>query len=134
MGGPRIWTFAFFVALYMLGLTASVRPVLPARVVHERHEHGAHLRHGAGRHQFRIRCVTLPLSKSSCAFMLQSPPSRFWVFTWKYTAWPCHTAVSDAGPKQLVQVAYRISRKKKPSIHEASAVAMYPKGRGVTTV
>uniref|UniRef100_A0A6B0UM90 Putative secreted protein n=1 Tax=Ixodes ricinus TaxID=34613 RepID=A0A6B0UM90_IXORI len=26
MGGPRIWTFAFFVALYMLGLTASVRP------------------------------------------------------------------------------------------------------------
>ncbi|CAN8001349.1 unnamed protein product, partial [Ixodes hexagonus] len=22
-------------------------------------------------------------------FMLQSPPSRFWVFTWKYTSWPC---------------------------------------------
>uniref|UniRef100_A0A6B0UMQ0 Putative secreted protein n=1 Tax=Ixodes ricinus TaxID=34613 RepID=A0A6B0UMQ0_IXORI len=119
MGGPRIWTFAFFVALYMLGLTASVRPVLPARVVHERHEHGAHLRHGAGRHQFRIRCVALPLSQSSCAFMLQSPPSRFWVFTWKYTAWPCRIASPV---------------RKKPSIHEASAVAMYPKGRGVTTV
>lgn len=96
MGGSRIWTFAFFVALYMLGFTASVRPVLPARVVHERHEHRAHLRHGAGRHQFRIWCVALPLFQSSCAFMLRSPLSRFWIFTWKYTAWPCHTAVSDA--------------------------------------
>ncbi|CAN8005202.1 unnamed protein product, partial [Ixodes pacificus] len=131
MGGSRIWTFAFFVALYMLGFTASL--ILTEVVLSSLSDQFAVLRDQRARCSliFCASCFVLGLPMCTnagaylfyllewstsatntvliCAmelvvinfgygmdrlvfdltFMLQSPPSRFWVFTWKYTAWPC---------------------------------------------
>ncbi|KAM7295350.1 putative GABA transporter [Ixodes scapularis] len=155
MGGSRIWTFAFFVALYMLGLTASL--ILTEVVLSSLSDQFAVLRDQRARCSliFCASCFVLGLPMCTnagaylfyllewstsatntvliCAmelvvinfgygmdrlvfdltFMMQSPPSRFWVFTWKYTAWPClmvlcvHRLVWLPLSGQLKLVSYR---------------------------